>query len=126
MSPQELEELYKKVHSFTSACLDEVSALLNESGKWEDLAELLDVTSYMRCGLISPGPNISKNLLTFAVEVRFINLKVHLCCSFFMKCFAGGHFIMYYFRRITIPSGKSEIFWRTWTRFRRWRRWTGW
>lgn len=69
ISPQELEELYKKVQKFTPVCLDDVSALLNESGKWEDLAELLDVTTFMRCGLISPTPNISKNLLTFAVEV---------------------------------------------------------
>ncbi|XP_018565825.1 nuclear factor NF-kappa-B p110 subunit isoform X2 [Anoplophora glabripennis] len=70
LTPQELEELYKNVHSFTPACLDEVSALLNESGKWEDLAELLDVTSLLRCGLISPTPNVSKNLLTFAVETH--------------------------------------------------------
>ncbi|KAJ8958305.1 hypothetical protein NQ318_017451 [Aromia moschata] len=70
MSPQELEELYKNITTFTPQCLEEVASILNESGKWEDLADLLDLSHIIRCGIISRDSDVSKYLLRFAVETH--------------------------------------------------------
>lgn len=70
ISLEELEKLYEKVSNFTPQCLHDVSDILNTSGKWEDLADLLDIKHIISSGVISES-NISKSLLTFAVEVSY-------------------------------------------------------
>lgn len=67
--PLNLEYLYANVNSFTDKCLTEVSRLLDESGNWEDLANLLDLSHCIKSGMISMSGSISKNLINYAIQV---------------------------------------------------------
>lgn len=65
-----MEDLYANVDNFTNECLTEVAKLLDESGNWEDLANLLDLTHCLKSGIISSSGSISQNIITYAVKVQ--------------------------------------------------------
>lgn len=67
--------LYANVTSFTPKRLDEVSAILDASGKYSHLADLLDLTHLLDAGVISSERSISKNLLQYAIEVSVRTLS---------------------------------------------------
>ncbi|XP_048516879.1 nuclear factor NF-kappa-B p110 subunit isoform X2 [Dendroctonus ponderosae] len=62
------ELLYTNITNFTPKCLDEVSAILDDSGKYAHLADLLDLTHLLDAGVISSERSISKHLLQYAIE----------------------------------------------------------
>ncbi|KAF2880445.1 hypothetical protein ILUMI_25723 [Ignelater luminosus] len=64
MSPDDLREKYSQVTTFTEDCLNEVSDILDKSGTWHNLAELLDYGHLLRTNIFAS----SKNLLQFAMK----------------------------------------------------------
>ena len=78
MSPtcENPESLYEGVSAFTPQCLEEVASMLDESGKYYHLADLLDLSHLLHTGIISNDQSVSKSLLLYAIEVgTFWNLK---------------------------------------------------
>ncbi|XP_022900022.1 nuclear factor NF-kappa-B p110 subunit isoform X2 [Onthophagus taurus] len=65
-STEELQEMYKNVKTFTSECLTQVSQLLDESGKWENLALLLDMQHIVYTSMFEKAKSKSQQLLQTA------------------------------------------------------------
>lgn len=60
----------QQLDHFTDECVDEIAKHIDSSGKWEDLARLLDIDYLLRMETInenSPG----KRILSVAVSVMF-------------------------------------------------------
>ncbi|XP_030761906.1 nuclear factor NF-kappa-B p110 subunit isoform X2 [Sitophilus oryzae] len=62
------ELLYDGITKITPKCLDELSSILDASGKCYSLAELLDLNHLISSGAISSVPSLSKNLLLYAIQ----------------------------------------------------------
>lgn len=75
----DLERLYENVHSFTPECLDSLCEILDASGGWEHLADLLDLKHLLRStDLFERRP--TRTLLEFAI-VRNTNKKENNKCN---------------------------------------------
>lgn len=68
MPPDDLREKYSKVKTLTEDCLNEVSEILDKSGTWHNLAELLDYGHLLRTNIFAS----SKNLLQFVVVRSYL------------------------------------------------------
>ena len=73
ISSEELREMYTNVKNFTPACLDDISKILDQSGTWQNLADLLDLGHLMRSGLCDSKNSPTKLLLKLAIEVCTTN-----------------------------------------------------
>ncbi|KAF2880441.1 hypothetical protein ILUMI_25719 [Ignelater luminosus] len=72
LSPDDVKEKYSKVKIFTEECLDEVSEILDKSGIWYNLAELLGYDHLVRSNIFAS----SKNLLQFAMKEKKSIFKI--------------------------------------------------
>ncbi|XP_066251722.1 nuclear factor NF-kappa-B p110 subunit isoform X1 [Euwallacea similis] len=75
------DQLYTGLKLLPARCLDEVSALLDESGKYLELADLLDLSHLLQTGAISSDRSISRNLLQYAIErdnVKILDIRTFL------------------------------------------------
>ncbi|XP_063906696.1 nuclear factor NF-kappa-B p105 subunit isoform X2 [Zophobas morio] len=70
ISSEELREMYTNVKNFTPACLDDISQILDQSGTWQNLADLLDLGHLMRSGLCDSKNSPTKLLLKLAIETN--------------------------------------------------------
>lgn len=67
LSLDELEPMYKNVTNFTPLCLEQVSRLLDKSGSWVALANLLDLEHLIHTDMIRNAKSKGKELLQIAV-----------------------------------------------------------
>jgi nuclear factor NF-kappa-B p105 subunit len=70
ISAEELRDMYNDVKNFTPSCLDEISQILDQSGTWQNLADLLDLGHLMRSGLCDSNSSPTKLLLKLAIETN--------------------------------------------------------
>lgn len=61
--------IYSGLRTLPEYCLEEVASVLDESGKYEHLADLLDLGHLLQAGVISSERSVSRNLLQYAIEV---------------------------------------------------------
>nr|CAH7720625.1 unnamed protein product [Callosobruchus chinensis] len=68
--PQEdLSKIYEGIEDFTEDCLDQISEILEQSGRVGDLAELLDITHVLESGIFdTQRGNVSKCILRYAIH----------------------------------------------------------
>ncbi|KAK9881169.1 hypothetical protein WA026_014518 [Henosepilachna vigintioctopunctata] len=69
------DNLYINVTRFTDQCLDEVSRILDASGKWQELAVLLDVEHLLRMQTFDERKSPSKQLLNYVVASNGGSIK---------------------------------------------------
>ncbi|XP_060525555.1 nuclear factor NF-kappa-B p110 subunit isoform X2 [Cylas formicarius] len=72
--PDDLADLYKNVTNLTPQCLDAVALLLDQSRKYEHLADLLDLAHLIQSGVTPADQSKSKNLLVYAIECDNANI----------------------------------------------------
>ncbi|RZC35454.1 nuclear factor NF-kappa-B p110 subunit [Asbolus verrucosus] len=68
ITPEELREMYQNIKHFSPNCLDDISQILDQSGTWQNLAELLDLGYLLRSGLCESKGSPTKLLLKLAIE----------------------------------------------------------
>ncbi|KAL3277723.1 hypothetical protein HHI36_013066 [Cryptolaemus montrouzieri] len=67
IEPLDLPNLYQNVTNFTNECLEQVCSELDASGKWQDLAVLLDVEHLLRLQTFDENRSPSKQLLNYII-----------------------------------------------------------
>lgn len=72
-----LRTKYSVLNKFTDAGLDEVCKVINKSGTWENLADLLDYGYLLKTDLFNNIQNPTKTLLNFAL-VRYSEFNSYL------------------------------------------------
>nr|CAI5858697.1 unnamed protein product [Callosobruchus analis] len=78
---QDLSKIYEKVDDFTEECLDQISEMLEQSGRVGDLAELLDITHVLESGIFdTQRGGVSKSLLRYAIHT--VNEKPYVIRNF--------------------------------------------
>ncbi|XP_044756435.1 nuclear factor NF-kappa-B p110 subunit-like [Coccinella septempunctata] len=68
---EDYQNFFQTINHFTDECLDDISKEIDSSGKWEDLAQLLDIGHLIRMETIgenSPG----KRILEIATQVATV------------------------------------------------------
>ncbi|XP_076250136.1 nuclear factor NF-kappa-B family member relish isoform X2 [Rhynchophorus ferrugineus] len=74
VSVDNAERLYESITGLTDKCLDEVSSILEASGKWNDLADLLDMSHLIFSNVITSNPSYSKNILRHAIDIERVKI----------------------------------------------------
>ncbi|KAL1505521.1 hypothetical protein ABEB36_005069 [Hypothenemus hampei] len=68
------ETFYDGLKKLPTECLDEVATILDSSGKYTHLADLLDLTHLLESGVLASEHSVSKNILRYAIEVEKVNI----------------------------------------------------
>lgn len=71
LSPEELEEKYKDVTEIPKMYLEELVEILDKSGNWHSLAQLLDLEYLFNSSIVDDNDSPSKNLLSAALVCNF-------------------------------------------------------